>query len=70
MTMTDYMEEAAALYRDAAKAAGGEFGNARSDRLLRAADGFTALAAIERGVVPPGWGPPVAPQGTEPEAGV
>ena len=58
--METYAEQAAALYRQAAETAGGDYGNAIADRLLKAADGLTRLAAIEKGL-PADW------QGTEGE---
>jgi hypothetical protein len=58
--MTTYAEQAAALYREAAETSGSDYGNAKADRLLHAADGLTRLAAIEKGL-PADW------QGTEGE---
>jgi hypothetical protein len=47
--MTDYAQQAAKLYHEAAKYASCD-GNERADRILRAADGLRDLAAIEKGL--------------------
>jgi hypothetical protein len=57
--MISYAQQAAELYQEAAKYASCD-GNQKADRLLRAADGLRDLAAIEKGIVPPGWQPPSA----------
>jgi hypothetical protein len=61
--METYADQAAKLYREAADVAGTTSGNARADRILRAAEGLTALAAIEKGLLPPLLAPTTTPAG-------
>jgi hypothetical protein len=56
--MSNYLEEAAAALREAVRNANGVVSLSEMAELhLRVADGFTRLAAIERGLLPPEMAP-------------